>query len=186
MGLKQRDNYNEDTITNYQDFMNKAVIKYKKIVCISRQCQGSITTVQEDIIALLAQNHRQNKCNPIQNKNENANTKTIKREPTSFVTHYKKSQGIKYKLGNTLDSNVTTSYFCDCPLRRNKLKRHTHHPNKCYIHNCWLKEKGTHTPNPTDMDATANTSEENNAYDSNSQASENLSLSGTSTPIEDV
>ena len=42
--------------------MNKAFIKYNKIVCVSGQFQGSITIVKEDIVATLTQKHEKNQA----------------------------------------------------------------------------------------------------------------------------
>ena len=56
------DEFDEGTITIDQYFMNKTVIKYNNIVCVSDQFQGSIATVQEDIVAMLDQKQKDRKC----------------------------------------------------------------------------------------------------------------------------
>lgn len=60
----QVDAFEEGKITEVQSFMNKAVIKYNKIVCVSGQFSGSITTVQEDIISMIATKQKQPKRTP--------------------------------------------------------------------------------------------------------------------------
>lgn len=37
--------FEDGNITNCQDFMNKSIMKYNKVVCVCGQFQGSITTV---------------------------------------------------------------------------------------------------------------------------------------------
>jgi len=105
-------------------------------------------------------------------------TKFIRREPPPFVTHFKSSEGVKYTIGSTLVHDGNTFYFCDCPLHRNKLKWHTHHPDKCRIRNRWLKEKDTKSP-ATDATASSNISVENDAYDDTSPSADDTSASSS-------
>lgn len=120
--------------------MNKAIIKYNKILCVSGQFRDSATTFQGDIVAMLRQRKEDKKRNPNKDETSTDMTKSIKRKPPSFATHYQNSQGITYKISNTIDYNGTTFHFCDCTLYQNKLKWHTHHPHKCRIYNRWLEE----------------------------------------------
>ena len=65
------DDFEYGTIVNCQGFMNKAVIKYNKMVCISGQFQCLISTVQEDIVAMFAQKHKVLKSKtPSNNRND--------------------------------------------------------------------------------------------------------------------
>ena len=113
--------------------------------------------------------------------------KSIRREPPPFVTHYQSSEGVKYKLDNTLDHDGTTFHFCDCPLHRNKLKWHTHHPDKCHTRNCWLKDKGSPTLPSNVTAAASNISDKNRAYEGvNSQSSYDISASSSSNPTQNV
>ena len=48
------DLFNENQITVCQDFMNTAVVKYNKINSTENGFKGSVHTVQEDIVALIA------------------------------------------------------------------------------------------------------------------------------------
>ena len=129
------DDFEDGNVINFQDFMNKAVIKYNKIVCVCGKFSGSITTVQEDIIAMIATKQKQLKQNPSSNDSDTRTPKATKRDPPPFVTHYKSSEGGKYKLGDKLDHDGAMFYFYDCPVHLNKPKWHKHHPDKCRIRN---------------------------------------------------
>lgn len=67
--------------------MNKAVIKYNNIVCVSGQFSGSITTVQEDIIAMIANKQKQIKHRNPSDDPDTRTPKATKRDPPPFVTH---------------------------------------------------------------------------------------------------
>ena len=55
MELLGFDEFENETITVVQDFMNSAAIKYNKIAAGSGgKFKGSIYTVQEDVVALLS------------------------------------------------------------------------------------------------------------------------------------
>jgi len=187
------DDFEDGNIIDCQDFMNKAVIKYNKIVCVSGNFSGSITTVQEDIIAMIATKQKTNKRKS--SSDDDADTKpskfskfskTTKRDPPPFVTHFKSSEGVKYKLADKRVHDGATFYFCDCPLHLNKLKWHTHHPDKCRIRSRWLKEKDS-TTNSTSEDASANISEENGAYDTTTSAStDDTATTDASVPTQDA
>lgn len=164
------DDFEDGKLTNCQDFMNKSVIKYNKIVCVNGQFSGSITTVQEDIVAMLVHKKPQSKRRVTDDSNP-APTKTSNRNPPPFVTHYKSAAGDKYKLGDTLNHEGATFHFCDCPLHRNKLKWHTHTPDQCRIRTRWLKGKDSSSPPTVKPDAAAHISEENLAYDASNSTS---------------
>lgn len=136
------DEFDEGNILNCKYFMNKAVIEYNKIVCVSGQFQCSITTIQENIVAMVGQKQKEIKRKTDQYETSTEIPRFIKHKPLSFVTHYQNSHGVKYKIGDTLNSNGTSFHFCDCPLHRNKLKWYTHHSDKSRIRNFWLKENG--------------------------------------------
>ena len=113
-------------------------------------------------------------------------TKTPKRDPPPFVTHYKSSEGKKYNIGNTLDHDGSTFHYCDYPLHRNKLKWHTHHPDQCRICNRWMKDKDSSSSPPADADAAANISVENNVYEAGNLISDETSTTSSSKPNQDV
>ena len=143
--------------------MNKAVIKYNNIVCATGSFNGSTSTIQEDIVSMLALKHKPSKRRT-SNDDDLHDKKFVKREPPPFVTHYKSSEGVKYVVGSKLTHNDTTFYFCDCPLHCNKLKWHTHHPDQCRLRKRWLKDNDSAPPSTTTT-ALANLAEEHNDND---------------------
>jgi len=93
------DSFEEGSITVCQEFMNAAVMKYNKIICEKGKFAGSITTVQEDIVAMVAKQPLKRK---IKDKDFTLNKKAkFSRDPPPFATHFKDSSGTKYKLGDT-------------------------------------------------------------------------------------
>jgi len=166
--------------------MNKSVIKYNKIVCVSGKFSGSVTTVQEDIVVMLTHKQKQPKRKTRDDENHNP-IKTLQRDPPSFITHYKSAKGKKYKLGNTLDHKGVTFHYCNCPLHYNELKWHTHTPDQCGVCSRWLKGKYSSPPPPSiDTDAVANISEENKAYGAGNQTYDGTSTTSSSKPTQDV
>jgi hypothetical protein len=142
---------------------------------------------------MITTKQKQPKRTPPSDDTDTRNSKTPKRDPPPFVTYFKSSEGVKYKLGDKLDHNGATFYFCDCPLHLNKLKWHTHHPDKCSIRNHWLKQKDSLTTISTTVDTTASISEENSAYHgSTSELTNNTNTTETnlnpnpSVPTQDV
>lgn len=95
------------------------------------------------------------------------NHPNLRKDDSLFLIHYKNADELKYKVGNKKDHKGTTFFFCDCTIFCNKLKWHTHHPDKCLLYNKWLKKtvdnKSIATSSTTD--ATTNLSKENIAYD---------------------
>ena len=55
------DSFEEGNITDCQDFMNSAVLKYNQIMGRDGDFGGSITTVQDDIVAMIAKNGNNHK-----------------------------------------------------------------------------------------------------------------------------
>jgi len=90
------------------------------------------------------------------------------KEPPPFLTHFKDSNGVKYKLGDTKIFNSITFHFCDCPLHHNCLKWHTHSPMDCHTRNHLLKKEGkTGDVLPPTGPGTASLSQENGDYSAN-------------------
>jgi hypothetical protein len=124
----QVDAFEEGKILSSQTFMNAAAIKYNKI-CVESDGQdfpGSATTLQEDIVAMVAATKRKHlpgappeKGKPTPSNNTNDDRKKLKQPP--FVKHYKSSvaDGDKaFKVGDTKVWNKATWHFCDCPNHR--------------------------------------------------------------------
>jgi len=164
------DQFEERSITVCQDFMNSAVIKYNKIIGDNSQGNfgGAITTIQEDIVAMMSVNTtKRKKQNNYNEKNSKKDRK--EKDPPPFFTHFKDSNGVKYKLGDTKIFNGVTFHFCNCPLHCNRLKWHTHTSKDCCTRNHWLKKEGkTGDALPPTGTGTALLGQKNDAYSSNS------------------
>ena len=100
-------------------------------------------------------------------------TLKLRRNSPPFFIHYQTADKVKYKVGDKKEHAGSTFYFCDCPLHKNKLKWHTHHPEKCRLRNKWIKEKDSHGSTP--LNASANISVENEAYENPSTVSDDTS-----------
>ena len=100
--------------------MNTATVKFVKIIGKAGKFQGSVTTVQEDIVAMFAKHT--NKCRHDDVASETKETRNTPVERPPFLTHFQDSNGTKYKVGDSKEFNGRTFYFCDCPLHRNRLK----------------------------------------------------------------
>jgi hypothetical protein len=148
----QVDAFGEGRILSSQIFMNAAAIKYNKI-CVESDGQdfpGSATTLQEDIVAMMAATKRKflpgappEKGKPTSSTTANDDRKKFKQPP--FVKHYKSSvaDGDKaFKVGDTKVWNKETWHFCDCPNHRDRIKWHTHSTADCRTHRNWI-EKGS-------------------------------------------
>ena len=174
------DLFEEGKTTKCQDFMNLATMKYNKIVNVSGKFHGSTKTVQEDIIAMLAHKESAKRKRPSvpDDDDHSPPTHKFRRDPPPFLIHFQTSDKVKYKVGDKKEHAGSIFYFCDCPLHRNKLKWHTHHPDKCRLRNKWIKEKATDTPSP---DASAHILVENEAYENTSTITDDTTDQSTTT-----
>ena len=147
------DAFEEGTITVSQTFMNAAVMKYNKIICDKGKFSGSITSVQEDIVAMIAKSTKRKRN--IDN-DDGYKKKQTAITPPPFLTHYKDSKEVKYKLGDTKMHNNKKFYFCDCPDHRNRLKWHTHSTEDCRTRINWLAKGAPAATHSTGATAEAN------------------------------
>lgn len=115
--------------------MNTAMMKYNKIICDKGKFCGSITTVQKDIITMVAKLAKRKRDTDNDDGYKKRRHTTI---PPPFLTHYRYSQDTKYKLGDTKELNKKKFYFCDCLDHRNRLKWHTHRPEDCHTGIVWI------------------------------------------------
>ena len=173
------DAFEEGNITVCRDFMNSAMIKYNKIDGGTGTFKGSVSTVQEDIIALLADKHK-----TIKRKNQynDAELPPLKKEKEDdapdFIKHFKNNEtGKRYQVGNTKEFKGDTYYFCDATTHKNKTKWHKHHPDKCRLRKAWLAEKdnksensATHQANVANVEENDNDAEQSNAAPTNISA----------------
>ena len=170
------DEFENGSVTNSQDFMNSATIKYNKVSATSGgKFNGSIHTVQEDVIALLSTKSKSRtfKCKQDNDDNDNNESPTQERkhEAPDFLYHYKDgTTNQNYKVGDKKEFNGTTFYFCDAPWHKKKAKWHTHTAEKCRVRKNWLKSnKGK----DKDDDASQNRSNpEANVADTDSSAND--------------
>jgi len=134
--MNKVDSFEEGNITVCQDFMNLETMKYNKIISSSDGFKSSVHTVHEDIVALLAIKKRPfTRTKPAETKrkhnDDNDSSKPKKLSSPDFITHYKDSSDIKYKVGDKKFFNNQTFYFYDAPTHREKLKWHTHQVDDC-------------------------------------------------------
>ena len=142
----QVDDYDRGNIANCQDFMNQAVIKYNKIDGISEDgFKGSSTTLQEDIVAMMATSSKRKRTTD----NTNSNTKgdATERKPkerklppfAKFTKVNNTPDSPLFKVGDTKEWDNQTWYYCDCPNHRNNIHWHTHPTDTCRTRARWLK-----------------------------------------------
>ena len=139
------DAFDEGQITNSQAFMNSAALKYIKLSSSEEGFAARSTTVQDDVIALLAP-----KTKPSKNHQSDALPDKSTKQPP-FLTHYKTSlspDAPKFTLGDTKVFEGVTYHFCDCPKHRDKIKWHQHPPDQCRTRQRWLANGGGSAPPP--------------------------------------
>lgn len=102
----QADEFDAGAITNSQTFMNSAVQKYNKIMEKRGDFKGSTTSLQEDIVAMLATKRTKTTSTTTAAKKRKT-TSQDKDEPPSalppFIKHYKhvvNGKDVKYKVGD--------------------------------------------------------------------------------------
>ena len=152
------DNFEEGKILICQDFMNSALVKYNRIIGEHGSTfHGSSTTVQQDIVAMLARTVSTT-MRPRTSRVTATTARKSRKETVSnssrtlppFAKFFKApiSDGsVEYKVGDTKDWNGTTWYYCDAPTYRDRIKWHTHPTTECRTRKLWLD---------TDDGATAN------------------------------
>ena len=138
--------------------MNSALVKYNRIIDEhGNTFHGSSTTVQQDIVAMLART-ASTTTRPRTSRATATTARKSRKETVSnssrtlppFAKFFKApiSDGsVEYKVGDTKDWNGTTWYYCDAPTRRDRIKWHTHPTTECCTRKLWLD---------TDNGATAN------------------------------
>jgi hypothetical protein len=148
----QVDRFEDGQITNCQDFMNSAIIKYNKIAGTTEGgFNGASTTLQQDIAAMMTAVKRKHVPAPSAGRSSNPlkhdadqTANPNKRKTPPFVKHFKSSTSSdapNYKVGDSKNWDNTTWYFCDCPNHRDKIKWHTHAADTCRTRLRWLEGK---------------------------------------------
>ena len=137
------EDFDEGRLTNCQDFMNSAVLKFNKVISESNGTfQGSTTTLQEDIVAMMA-NKRKAPVKSDATDDANSNKRKAGAFPP-FVKHFRTSNdadAAPYKLGDSKTWQGETWYFCDCPTHRDRHKWHPHTHDTCRTRTRWLNNK---------------------------------------------
>ena len=140
------DDYDQRLITNAQDFMNQAVIKYNKIDGNTPEgFKGSSTTIQEDIIAMMAPTAKRKRTTTSEKqKDTQQTTSTTERKLPPFAKFTKVTNtpdATLFKVGDSKTWNNQTWHYCDCPNHRDGIHWHTHAAEACRTRARWLKSK---------------------------------------------
>lgn len=147
----QIDAFDSGLLQNCQSFMNSASLKFTKISSSDTGFEGSLTTVQEDIVAMVANPKRKRVIANVSTDGDDSITPHKNKLPP-FVKHYKSSNAADaqpYKVGDSKTWNNLTWYFCDCPNHRDRIKWHTHTADSCHSRQRWLANPGSRAPPPT-------------------------------------
>lgn len=141
--------------------MNSAVLKYTNIAGThDGKFQGSSTTVQEDIVAMVSAGVIKRKRAPTPEPSKgrpSGSSEARDKKLPPFAKHFKSSNDTNatpYKVGDTKSWNNETWYFCDCPLHRNRLKWHTHAADTCRTRLNWIatgRPSGPGIANPAEI-----------------------------------
>ena len=106
--------------------MVATVIKYNKIAASHEGFKGSVHTVQEDIVALLATKSNAKPEHPKRQRetdeNEQPRTKKTKYLVHPFIKHTKDANDKKYKIEDSKIHNGNNFYFCDTTTHLDKIK----------------------------------------------------------------
>jgi hypothetical protein len=130
--------------------MNSAVIKYNKSSGSNDgSFSGAATTLQEDIVAMVAAVKHRAPIPPAaahatpEHNNSTPDAKGNKKM-SPFLRHFKSSTStgsVTYKVGDSKPFDGSIRYFCDCPNDRGHSKWHTHAPADCRTRINWLANK---------------------------------------------
>ena len=125
------DLFDENQINACQDFMNTAVVKFNKINSTENGFEGSVHTVQEDIVALIA---TKSTNKPIKKKimtqfkeedyEADPSKKQFSKGSHPWLKHFKDADGNKHKIGDTKQFKGKTYHYCDTPHHRDCAKWH--------------------------------------------------------------
>jgi hypothetical protein len=138
----QIDKFDDGLILVCQDFMNSATLKYNKIITSSvvGGFKGSVSTIQEDIVAMVAGAGAAKRKRTPPSYDDKAATPNdqkpafVNKKLPPFVKHYRSfptNDATIYKVGDSKTWNNAMWYFCDCPTHRDKVKWHTHPTDTC-------------------------------------------------------
>ena len=145
--MNKIDAFDDNQITVCQDFMNTAVVKFNKINATDKGFKGSVHTVQEDIVALIAtktpkkSTKKKGKSTIEEGDDEEPPKKKFSKGTPPWIKHFKDSDGNKYKIGDTKEFKGKTFHYCDTPNHRDRAKWHTHAATDCSVRKKWLRNQ---------------------------------------------
>ena len=126
----QEDQFEESQITISQDFMYQASVKYTKIASSDSGFHGSMKTLQDDIVAMVAA-VKKHKTLPTNAKHDAKSTGLRSRSSAKwppFIKHFKAlntADAIHYKVGDSKEWDGKTWYFCDTQPQGQNQMAHT-------------------------------------------------------------
>ena len=138
------DAFDEATLTSCQTLMNQGALKLMKIESESGEFRGRSTTLQEDVVAMMATKAKRPPTRPPRLDKSTDNPGKGKSTLPPFVRHFKSADtpnATKFKVGDTKDFEGATWYFCGCPKHRDGLKWHTHTVETCRVRIKWLADQ---------------------------------------------
>ena len=131
--------------------MNSAALKYIKLSSSPDGFVARSTTVQDDVIAMIATKSKKSR-NPDRANDNNSDDYTARMAKLPpFVKYFKTSaapDAPKFQVGDTKVFEGVTYYFCDCPKHRDNIRWHKHHPDQCRTRQRWLANGGGSIPPP--------------------------------------
>jgi hypothetical protein len=145
--VSKMDDFDDGKLTNAQQFMNDAALKYLKISADSDAgFGGSSNTMQEDIVAMLSTANKRKKLvsatgTPAPKQYDAAKVNT---SLPPFIKWFKSSTGsdaVPFKVGDTKTFKNKTWHFCDCPNHRDGARWHLHPTTDCRTRKSWLKNQ---------------------------------------------
>jgi len=147
----QSDLFDNGALTNSQNFMNQAVMKYNKIVSAQGgKFNGSSTTIQEDIVAMVSDTVKKAKRKtPAAATEDDSKPPATKHKLPPFAKQPAVSTAAnaqKYKIGDTKEWGKKTWHFCGCPNHRDGILWHVHPAAACCTRRKWLEAQGNEPP----------------------------------------
>jgi len=150
----QSDRIEDGTVDNCQAFMTSAVLKQTKIIQDEGTFSGSLNTLSQDVIAMMAAHTKRATKPKAEPKTSKANAdkekdKDKEKEKPPFLTWTKKPAsegGGDYAVGDSKTWNDKTYYYCDAPTHRGGAHWHTHTAIDCNTRKRWQTKLATETP----------------------------------------
>ena len=185
---RKEDEYDAGTLMNYQVFSQDVLLQYQKIkdTDAEHKFRGSLSTIQEDIIAMMAKAKTDSaklSSRPVRRQTNPSGPPSVvaaNGKPPPFLTYTKtsnRSDAQPHKVGDTRTWNNETWYYCDAPHRDNH-HWHKHAIPACVTRKKWLERDGNEQSTST---PTANVGE---AIDSSSTVTTSDKSTLTSASID--